>query len=719
MKSGDVRAPWLWPLLIALSLLVSGWVLYLTSYKTFFYDEWDFIIRNRQWDLNLMLLAHNEHWTTIPILVWKLLFVLVGIRSYVPYEAALLAVHILAVLLLFMFVRRHSGDLPAFGAAAILLVLGGGGMDIVWAFQIAFTGSVAFGLLAMLLVDGGTPTTRRIVGASAALLASLMCSGVGLAFLGAAAALILFDREKRRFYPALIFPAVALISWFLFYGAGLPGTPGAPCPTCTVSGFRADIHKGPIGLDFLVSLAFFALSGVRASLGAVFAASPDAATVLLPIVALLFAFRLYRRRRLASWQIAMLAGILGWFTLVGFGRASRGPNGATDSHYLYIGAAFLLPLLADMSREIPWRGLWHAATAMVLALVVLANAWQLHDLALSQTELMQSEKAKLQTVAAFRGAPDMDLDRSLDERVMPQLKAGAYLAAIKELGSPVPSTTPNILSGLHRIAVDEEMVNLFGHALTIGTNASRTQDMPCQNVDSSAGSTLDFAVPQDQSIFLQSSKAGDAFLFLGFMDPAPSTPLKRFALPPSAPVWVHLPNTGQPAVWRLRIQTLDVGALRVCSPVSPRVSRADRFYVEFASVMLGSGWSSVPDAGASSGKTARAVEGTLGPDGAFSSGFVPTPNAYDIWFRIRVKKNSGHTPEMTLGVVDVDANKYLVSTTASPDQFGSEYKWILVAANVNPTPGHLLRFQSNVVTKLSTDWYVAQALMVATGSAPP
>ena len=39
----EVRSPWLWRGLIALSALTFAVLVYLTSYKNFFYDEWDFV----------------------------------------------------------------------------------------------------------------------------------------------------------------------------------------------------------------------------------------------------------------------------------------------------------------------------------------------------------------------------------------------------------------------------------------------------------------------------------------------------------------------------------------------------------------------------------------------------------------------------------------------------------------------------------------------------
>src|ERR1700674_1740118 len=151
-RVGDVRLSLMARILFGLAALAFAVVLYLTSYANFFWDEWDFVTQVRPWKLDLFLLPHNEHWSAIPILVWKLLFIVVGLRSHIPYEAVLLATHVAAVVLLFTLIRRRSGDLPAFAAALTLLVLGSGSTNIVWAFQLGFVGSVAFGLLAMLLL---------------------------------------------------------------------------------------------------------------------------------------------------------------------------------------------------------------------------------------------------------------------------------------------------------------------------------------------------------------------------------------------------------------------------------------------------------------------------------------------------------------------------------------------------------------------------------------
>src|SRR6266581_4208963 len=153
-RVGDICFPFASLVLAGASALTFLGVLVLTSYKIFFFDEWDFVVLDRRWDISVLLSPHNEHWSTIPILVWKVLFVAVGLSSHIPYEATALIVHLMAAYLLFQLIRRRSGDLPALAAALTLLLLGSGAENIVWAFQLAWVGSVAFGLGAMLLLEG-------------------------------------------------------------------------------------------------------------------------------------------------------------------------------------------------------------------------------------------------------------------------------------------------------------------------------------------------------------------------------------------------------------------------------------------------------------------------------------------------------------------------------------------------------------------------------------
>ncbi len=290
-----MRSPRLLPLLIGLSCIACAGVLLLTSYTNFVSDEWILISNDRPWQVDVFVAPLNQQWSTIPILIWKLLFILVGLRSHLPYEAVLLVSHGATVLLLFSLIRRRSGDIPAFASALALLVLGSGGTNIVWAFQIGFVGSIGFGLLAMLLLDRQNARLWSIVLASAALLCSLMCSEVGLAFIVAAGIEWLFDASRRGYLVALAVPIAAFGTWFATFGPGL-------------------LSGHPLTLTTQLSVAGFVIWGLGASVGGVFGVVGVGAG-LLPIAAVLIAWNWYRQWPIESWQIGMTVGLVAWFTL--------------------------------------------------------------------------------------------------------------------------------------------------------------------------------------------------------------------------------------------------------------------------------------------------------------------------------------------------------------------------------------------------------------------
>jgi hypothetical protein len=318
-------------------------------------------------------------------------------------------------------------------------------------------------------------------------------------------------------------------------------------------------------LDYFARLIRFAVTGIAASARGVTGAEGVLGVAGALFVAFLIAWDVQRKRE--PWQIGMIAGILFFFTLVASGRVQFGNDFAYQTRYVYVGVAFLMPLVAHALRGIPWRGLWRPALLATVAVCMLGNAVQLQAKAVSLREYMRTTNAELQTVEVFRGAPDMAVDHYIDSTVISSMYANVYFEAIDELGSPVTPATTETLLQLPSYAVDRVMVNLFGDALTFKTDFSRSiEKMSCRDVDSTSGATIDFLVPKGQSVMLQSTKGGEALLFLGFAAPPHPDPLHRVQLPPATPGWVHVPDTGKPIVWQLQIKTGSVGMVRVCIP---------------------------------------------------------------------------------------------------------------------------------------------------------
>ena len=75
-----------------------------------------------------LLEPHNEHWVTFPVLIYRALFSVFGVRTYLPYLLVLVVSHLLIAHLLWRLMLRYGVDwLVATGAAAVFMVLGAGG----------------------------------------------------------------------------------------------------------------------------------------------------------------------------------------------------------------------------------------------------------------------------------------------------------------------------------------------------------------------------------------------------------------------------------------------------------------------------------------------------------------------------------------------------------------------------------------------------------------
>jgi hypothetical protein len=432
------------------------------------------------------------------------------------------------------------------------------------------------------------------------------------------------------------------------------------------------------------------------------------------------------RGRIQAWELGLLGGVLSQFLLIGVTRARFGVLGAADSHYVYVGAIFLLPLVAEAIKRLPWTWAWQPILTGLLLVAVLANAMQLAEQAISQMDLMRTENAELRVVELLRGAPDMSLDTPLDSEIMPQLTARKYLAAVDELGSPIPASTPSSLADLPGDAVDREVLTLFGHALTLNSSGQTPLNTDCHLVDSSVGANLVFSATSSRPLMLRASSSGTALMYLGLMRAPGERPVNMVPLTAPLPEWLHLPDTGQPELWKVRIRTGPIGQLLVCGAHSIQIEVGSSVIdAEGSNGDLGPGWLPTPDPTAFGGLAALLPAGTQ--TGSFTNDLFGAPTSvrrgvYDVWYRVRVTDASGKTPEMKLGLFDTSSWDWLGASTYPASQLTPMYGWVRVARDVAINPDHKLQFLSqfsNLSSPLSTDWFIDRAVMVESGALPP
>jgi hypothetical protein len=417
MNAGEVRIPRARVIVAAVALVAVSATLWLSRGYTFYFDEWDFILSAPAWAWATFLQPHNEHPVMLSRLIYSALLDTVGLRTYVPYMLVLLALHVASAVLLFELIRRRAGDLIGIAFAAMFLVLGAGWENLLWAFQLAFVGSVACGLGLLLALEGPS-TTRRLVMAAVLLTASLMFSSIGLFFGVAAATRLVLDPARRRELLWFLPVAAAFATWYLAFGHS--GKPSVP------PGSAANV---------LVLPAYVAW-GLAGSVGGIIGVTGAPALVVLVLAGGAIAFTWWRHRP-DPLALGAAAGLITFYLLTGLTRAQLGYDQSASGRYIYIGAVFWLVLLADAARLLPWRGTWRPALAACLFLACFSGGVQLVAWGTAKTLLMQREIADLQALAAERTDKCLNPAGIPDRLVMPQVTIPAlYYRAIDRYGDP-------------------------------------------------------------------------------------------------------------------------------------------------------------------------------------------------------------------------------------------------------------------------------------------
>ena len=346
---------------VAVTVAALGFWAYQDRALWFFGDEWDFLVSRGVWRSPTspagLLFPHNEHWSTLPLLLWRALFSVFHLTSYWPYLVPLLLVQAVVVHLVWRTcLRAGASPWVATAAAGLLALLGAGSEDFTWAFQIGFVGSVMFGLLALQLVDTGPVEAgrrrRTDWAACACLIASLMCSTIGDAMVVGVAVLAL-ARLQRASWPVVLGPPVALYAlWFAVVGrTGL-----------------AD-HSDHVTTGVLSAAPGYMLQGLSSALG-------QTANLATAGGALLVGLAVWLARRAPTlWQrapvtLALCASVLTFYFLAALGRDTTTVSPAVP-RYIYVAMALLMPLVAVV---LSGNGRSGAATLGAVCLLAVSAA---------------------------------------------------------------------------------------------------------------------------------------------------------------------------------------------------------------------------------------------------------------------------------------------------------------------------------------------------------
>jgi hypothetical protein len=335
--------------------LAAAFLIYQSTRLWFSADDWDFLIhRDLSHDtLRRLFAPHGGHWSTLPILSYRALFHIVGLRSYLPYALVDIALHIAVCILLWFLLRRAGlGSWITAGVVGVMAFLGAGAENLLWDFQVGFVGAVAFGLVALLIVDRDTPRFgRRDAWAWVAAIASLMCSAVGLAMLVTLGLFVWLRRGLRTALAITSVPLAAYLVWYVAIGHE----------------HGSMVHHAGQYLQ-IPAYMWTGLTAVWEQVSGL----PNSGAVILAVLVVPLLFS-RTRDRLATLAIAGIGGAVALFLVIGFARVGLGLDQAKSSRYIYVAAALTIPAVAWLVQSIAQRaqGRAHVAAAAFALLVAL------------------------------------------------------------------------------------------------------------------------------------------------------------------------------------------------------------------------------------------------------------------------------------------------------------------------------------------------------------
>jgi len=337
------------PFVVAVGALV--FLVWLGRDMTFYHDEFAFLLlRDLSW--NGIFSPHNEHLSATLVVLYRTLVGTVGTVSYWPYLGVTFALHVAVAAIVYVVVRRETTAAWALGAMAVMLVLGSGGDDILWAFQSGTVGAVAAGMAAVVVAP------RRPAVAAILLTIALATSGAGLAFVVGTGVHLLLTRPRALLW--LLLPVGLYLVWYLIFA------------TSAVSA----------GLDGLVE---YVLTGLYASAAG---ALGSTALAVGQVALLALALALGRAWSIPPVVLALLASCVAFFVIAGLVRAQLGAEQATAPRYVYIVAPSLIIAGAVLLARVP-KPLGNVVGVAVLVVALVGNTAlmvETHDRLVSKIE---------------------------------------------------------------------------------------------------------------------------------------------------------------------------------------------------------------------------------------------------------------------------------------------------------------------------------------------
>jgi hypothetical protein len=552
---------------LAVLLITAGALLFrLTRDTTLWRDELLWALGRRGNSLGTFLEPNYEHFSLVPVAIYKLLFATAGLDDYRPYRVLVIGAHLGCVALLFVYANRRVGPFLGLLAAALLLFFGPAAQNFIWPFQMAWLISLGAGVGALLMLD--RDDRLGDITASALLAVSLASSGLGLPIALGLAADVLWGRRCWRNIWIVAAPLAAYAVWWLVYAES------------QTEHWSQDIYLTP---GWVFSAPADAISALLGLAGPTRIDGPETPLVWgaplgIAAVAVLI-WRLTRLRTVPPRVLTLLTIGLSFWILTALNRAFFG--GPWGGRYLYVGGLVILLLAVELARGISLSRRAELMLAAVTAAAVVSNIGALRDASAWLRDNALDTRTQLGALDIAR--PILRPEYVPTGFFYSEITAGPYFAAKDEFGTPAASPAEIAAAPERfRLAVDAQLIRIHEIDLVEATQSTRAGSAPrvesvtggvarrrgpCVSfrpaafTPATAANELHVEVPP-QGLLL-SARGGQATVSLRrFADGYPERPLGTLAPSAGAAALRIRPDLAEQP-WHLRVAP--AGSATVCS----------------------------------------------------------------------------------------------------------------------------------------------------------
>ncbi len=404
---------------LAIAVIASGLLLlYLTRGTSFWADEWTWIATRRGDTVNALLAPYNGHLSLVPVAIYRLMFAIFGIGSYTPYRALVIALSLVVAALVFVYARARTGDLVAMLLAVLMLFLGPGWQNTMWAFQIPWLVVCSAGILALRLLERGTGPADAA--ACALLVLAISSTSLGLAFAIGIAVELALTRCRWRDAWIVAIPLVLYAIWALHYRPNQ--IDGTAIPTI------------PLNIAKAAAAALSSLAGLSGVLP--FNQTGTSLTYGWPLLVLVVVLVLRRARtaRPSARAVSIAA------TFVAFAASVSIVHGALasvlSSRYIYVYCLLAVLLIAELAQGLRPSRLVQVALCGVALLAVISNIGSLRAQGVYIRQSGAVTNGALTGLDVDRGSVDPNTLARIAIYPFVKLTARDYFDAERTLGTP-------------------------------------------------------------------------------------------------------------------------------------------------------------------------------------------------------------------------------------------------------------------------------------------